>query len=267
MIGYNKEYLNIIDFLSIEEIRELDSLTSNIDFNTILNNAGHKSALEKLCFDFIYTSAVIEGNTYTRGEAESLFETKKPLGHKTIDEAIMLLNIKEALEYVLYEKPNITKHTLRELHQILSQNLLNKHSQGGVRKIPVFIGNSDYVPLNNPYELETQMDRMLNIYHSIKNPYNQAIYIHNNIAYLQYFEDCNKRLARLVQNLSLLNNNLAFVSYNALNAESKIMGAYKDSLLAYYEKGDVMLYKNFFVSEYKNTLTFLNDIQRCYTIN
>ncbi|RLA06796.1 MAG: hypothetical protein DRQ51_08180 [Gammaproteobacteria bacterium] len=32
----------------------------------------------------------------------------------------------------------------------------------------------------------------------IKNPFNQAIYLHNNLAYLQYFSDSNKRLARVM---------------------------------------------------------------------
>ena len=173
------------------------------------------------------------------------------MGHKRIDEAIMLFNIKEAFEYVLQYRPTINKHTIRELHQILSQNLLPKKAQGGVRLTEAYISNSNYLPLNNPQELKNQLDRILNISQKIVNPYNQAIYLHNNIAYLQYFQDCNKRLARLVQNLSLINNNLAFLSYDAQRAESQIMAQYKDSLITYYEQGNVQSYKDFFISEYK----------------
>ncbi len=139
---------------------------------------------------------------------------------------------------------------IKYYHKIFYQ----KKAQGGVRLTETYISNSNYLPLNNPQELKNQLDRILNISQKIVNPYNQAIYLHNNIAYLQYFQDCNKRLARLVQNLSLINNNLAFLSYDAQRAESQIMAQYKDSLITYYEQGNVQSYKDFFISEYKKTL-------------
>ena len=255
MITFNPDFLEQTSFLDEYEITELNDLSQYVDFHILMaTQHNDKSLLSKMSFDFIYTSAKIEGNSYTRGEALTLFETRKPMGHKRIDEAIMLFNIKEAFEYVLQYRPTINKHTIRELHQILSQNLLPKKAQGGVRLTEVYISNSNYIPLNNPQELENQLDRILNISQEIVNPYNQAIYLHNNIAYLQYFQDCNKRLARLVQNLSLINNNLPFLSYDAQRAESQIMAQYKDSLITYYEQGNAQSYKDFFISEYKKTL-------------
>ncbi len=262
MITYNPRFLDKTTFLSDYETEILNNMSKNLKFKELLKNNKEQSALQKLYFDFIYTSAKIEGNSYTRGEAQTLFETKKPIGSKNINEAIMLLNIKEALEYVLEKQPEINKHSIREIHQILSQNLLTKEAQGGVRKIAVYISNSDYMPLDNPHELENQMDKMLDIYHTIKNPYDKAIYIHNNLAYLQYFQDCNKRLARLIQNLSLLNSNLAFLSYNAARAEGEIIAKYKEGLIAYYESGNTTLYTDFFVSEYEKTLEFLNIVKQ-----
>ncbi|WP_236097023.1 MULTISPECIES: Fic family protein [Helicobacter] len=261
MIEYNPEFLEKTSFLGKAQSDNLRAICADIDLNEIIANIeNRKSIAHKLCFDFIYTSAIIEGNTYTRGEAETLFETRLPISSKSVDDANMLLNIKYALDYILQEKPTITKHSIREIHQILSQGLLPKKAQGGVRELAVTIGNSEYVPLSNPLELELQMERMISYYQKIDNPFNKAIYIHNNTAYLQYFQDCNKRLARILQNLSLINDNMPFLSLNASRAQTEIKAQYKDAMIAYYESGDSKPYVSFFVSEYTKTLQAIKQI-------
>ncbi len=260
MILFNPEYLKQTSFLTKTETDNFLKLIQNIDINNIINQVTNKSLADKLCFDFIYTSAVIEGNSYTRGEAQTLFETKKPISTKNIDDANMLLNIKTALNYVLSEKPLINKHTIKELHQILSQGLLPPNKSGCVRTTPVFIANSDYKPLDNSHSLETQMDIILNTYNSIQNIFDKAIYIHNNIAYLQYFQDCNKRLARIIQTLSFINDNIPFLSYNAAYAKADISARYKDAMIEYYELGDTKLYTKFFIEEYTKTINLIKSI-------
>ncbi len=257
MISYNPEYIKKTIFFTKAETDNLLKITSNINIDNIIKQINDKSLADKMCFDFIYTSAVIEGNSYTRGEAQTLFETKKPVSTKNIDDANMLLNIKTALNYVLFEKPVINKHTIKEVHQILSQGLLPPNKIGCVRTTPVFIANSDYKPLDNAHSFETQMDIMLNTYNSIENIFDKAVYIHNNTAYLQYFQDCNKRLARIMQTLSLINNNMPFLSYNALEAKAEISALYKDALLAYYEQGDIKPYTKFFIAEYTKTINLI----------
>lgn len=140
----------------------------------------------------------------------------------------------------------MNKRTIKEIHQILSQGLLPPNTSGCVRTTPVFISNSEYKPLDNPQSLETQIEIILNTYNSIENIFDKAIYIHNNISYLQYFQDCNNMLARILQALSLINNNIPFLSYNARQAKAEITAQYKDALLAYYENGDTKQYTDFF---------------------
>ena len=102
MITFNPSFLEQTAFLSEEQNDILFTKLEDIDIDELFGEIENdKSIIYKLCFDFIYTSAVIEGNTYTRGEAETLFETKKPISSKSIDDANMLLNIKTALEYTM----------------------------------------------------------------------------------------------------------------------------------------------------------------------
>lgn len=258
-IEFNAGFLEQTAFLSEEESRALMEQCRGICFDDFVKNDQTK-VIEKLCFDFVYTSAQIEGNTYTKAEAETLFETQKPIGSKTINDAIMLLNIKEALEYVLAQKPPLNKHSIREIHQILSSNLLPKVAQGAVRKIPVFIGSSAYRPINNPIELDCKMDLLLQKAEQIANPFDKAIYLHLNLAYLQYFQDCNKRLARMIQNLALVSEGYPFLAYDS--NDSSIISQYKESIIAYYERGEAKPYTNLFIKEYQNNLELLKSVKK-----
>lgn len=235
------------------EIHELESLNQKFSPFMLEDN---ESLKEKLSFDFIYTSAKIEGNTYTIAEAKTLLETKLPVSTKKIDDGIMLLNIQAAFNYVFDFKPEISKQTIKELHQILSQGLLkNPANVGNFRQNPIYISGTDYIPLANFYELENELDKLLVKFHDIKNPYTKALFLHNNIAYLQCFEDCNKRLSRMLQNLSLIKNDKLFLSYNANNAD--IVASYIDAVLQYYNTGSYEKSRAFFINEYKKTFMFL----------
>lgn len=247
MINFNPDFLLKKSFFKAQDLELIDN---QIDFLKL--DRGEKSLFDKLCFDFIYTSAKIEGNTYTKIEAETLLSTNKTAGYKSLDEAHQLLNIKRALDYVLDYKPEINKTTIKEIHQILSENLLPKQDQGNVRKTAVTIGKSDYIPLSIPDQLELNMDNLIQNYKTMKNPFDKALYIHNNIAYLQYFQDCNKRLARILQNLSLLHTQKMLFAFTYATQET--IDKYKKSLISYYEKGDFLPSKKFFIDEYQKTL-------------
>ncbi|RDU74128.1 hypothetical protein CQA57_03305 [Helicobacter anseris] len=188
-------------------------------------------------------------------ETLSLLQTRTTAGYKPLNDAIEILNIQEAFNFIVDYTPEINKTTIKELHQILSKDLLPKSAQGKVRDKKVYISGSDYIPLSNADQLEIQMDKILQNYHQIKNPFDKAIYIHNNVAYLQYFQDCNKRLSRILQNLSLIKDKKMILSFTDLN--KKKIDTYKSALIAYYEKSDEKRYKKFFIKEQqKNFLSF-----------
>jgi len=75
----------------------------------------------------------------------------------------------------------------------------------------------------------------------IENPYDKALYLHNNLAYLQYFIDVNKRTARLMMNVSL-------------KAEGKMILIPRDK---YYEEGSYNLSKEFMLKSYQFVADFM----------
>jgi len=197
---YNPDFLNYTPIFTQNELELLESINSNLSLESFLKN---KNLVEKFGFDFVYTSAKIEGNTYSKADALTLLEYGKTSGGKSYSDAKMLLNLNRAFKYILNDDCHINKHKIRAIHHILADDLVNDEDIGAVRKKGVLIKGSDYIPLSDSITLESELDRMLGIYQTIQDPYDKALYIHNNLAYLQYFADVNKRTARTMLNLSL----------------------------------------------------------------
>ena len=57
--------------------------------------------MERLGIDLSWKSSQIEGNTYSLLETERLLKEKQTASGKTKEEAVMLLNHKDALDFIL----------------------------------------------------------------------------------------------------------------------------------------------------------------------
>src|SRR5690606_35098931 len=78
--------------------------------NRFRNNIAHLSPnqyhkeLERLAIDLSWKSSQIEGNTYSLLETEQLIKEKQTASGKPLEDATMLLNHKEAIDYILGHK-------------------------------------------------------------------------------------------------------------------------------------------------------------------
>ncbi len=249
---YNPDFLECKPIFTAIELERLEKINSNLTLETFLKN---KNLVEKFGFDFIYTSAKIEGNTYSKADALTLLEYGKTSGGKSYSDAKMLINLNRAFKYILTDNCTINKHKIRTLHQILADDLVDDEDLGSVRKKGVLIKGSDYVPLNNSITLESELDRMLEISKTIENPYEKALYLHNNLAYLQYFADVNKRTARTLLNLSLKCDDKML-----LIPQEEYISLYIEGILEYYENGTSTKSKEFFIKCYEKMDNLIKEI-------
>lgn len=88
------------------ELSKLDEL-QNKYLHTIsqLSEGEYKKEFERLAIDLSWKSSQIEGNTYSLLETERLLKEKETANGKTKDEALMLLNHKDALDFII-ENPD-----------------------------------------------------------------------------------------------------------------------------------------------------------------
>jgi len=252
-VNYNPVFLEYKPIFTDDELDTLESINQNISLEKFLKN---KNLVEKFGFDFVYTSAKIEGNTYSKADALTLLEYGKTSGGKDYSDAKMLLNLNKAFKYILCDEDcKVDKHKIRTVHQILANDLVEDENLGSVRKQGVLIKGSDYIPLEDSIVLESELDRLLSIYKTINNAYDKALYMHNSLAYLQYFADVNKRTARTMLNLSLKCDKKML-----LIPQEELISTYIDGILEYYENGTHIKSKEFFIKSYQKIDMLIKEI-------
>ena len=248
MIAYNSKYLDYIFFLNEKKKYILTSMI--IDFSFVKENI---KLLKSQEFEFVYVSAKTEGNTYTKAEALTLLERGITANAKPLKDALMLKNLKNAFEEFVLKPKKLDKRILKEIHYVLNEGILNKEDLANFRNKPVAITATEYVPPAFGKEfIESEIDRLIQNSKKIENPFEKAIYLHNNIAYVQPFIDGNKRTARIVQAMVLSSKNIT-----PLFSKEEFIVSYLEGLLSYYESGKYEKYLDYFIQAYKKQYDFL----------
>ncbi len=192
---------------------------------------------QRLLIDLSYNSSRLEGNTYSRLDTEKLVEEGISAEGKIHEETVMIMNHKEAILFLVENAQEIELNslTIRNLHHLLAQDLLaNPQSCGNVRTIEVDIGQSTYKPLNNPHQLKELFELVLFKARKIEDPFEQSFFLLVHLAYLQTFEDVNKRTSRLSCNIPFIKENLCPLSFTDVARDD-----YTAALLAIYEKNNI----------------------------
>ena len=74
--------------------------------------------MDRLAIDLSWKSSQIEGNTYSLLETEQLLREKKTAAGKSKDEAIMLLNHKEAIDFIVDNPDYLEQLTIAKIENI-----------------------------------------------------------------------------------------------------------------------------------------------------
>lgn len=248
-MDYNPSFLDNTAIWNKKELKLLHKMKEDMPLEIFLNSTGDKGLVEAYGFDFIYSSSQIEGNSYDRFETLDLLEMGITAGGKKYSDALMILNLKEAYNNILTQNYAINKNTLKEIHSIIAKDLVQKQNLGSMRNKNVKIGGSSYIPLPSGDRLNTELDCIFRVYQRINDPFNRAVYIHHNLAYLQYFEDGNKRTARTMQFISFKNDGVMPCIISGY--EDNIYSQYRKALVEYYHTGNYEPYKEFFMQRYE----------------
>ena len=131
MSGYNfaliPDVLSKVSLFTKEETEELNALQAKFTQNSSqLTPTEYQKEMERLGIDLSWKSSQIEGNTYSLLETERLLKDKQTAAGKTKEEAIMLLNHKDALDFIV-QNPDylnlLTISGIEDIHSILVKEL------------------------------------------------------------------------------------------------------------------------------------------------
>ncbi len=210
-----------------------------------------KDILNRLLIDLSWASSHLEGNTYSRLDTERLIEFGQAAEGKNALETQMILNHKQAIEYLVLQPENaqVRTDTLIALHAFLSDGLMaDPAAVGRIRRRAVEIGGSVYLPIALPQRLEELFGIVTQMAAEITDPFEQAFFLMVHLPYLQPFEDVNKRVSRLAANIPFIRHNLCPLSFIDVPQQ-----AYVDAMLGVYELNRVDLLRDVFVWAYERS--------------
>lgn len=206
---------------------------------------------QRLLIDLSWNSSRLEGNTYSLLETEQLLQAGRSDDSQLSSEAVMLLNHKAAIEFLLESasEADFDRRTILNLHALLTADLLtDPAAEGALRSDPVGIGRSSYLPPAIPALIETLFDAIVTKAREIRDPFEQAFFAMVHLPYLQPFIDGNKRVSRLAANIPLFRRNLAPLSFVDVPEAD-----YTDGMLAIYELNDVSILREVFLQAYRRS--------------
>lgn len=222
-----------------------------------------KRELGKFLIDFSCASSALEGGTYSLLDTQALLEYGEKSTDKPLEDAFLVLNHKEAFEYLHGEMALSSIYKVHELltndHEIPAladtPHFLPQAYRGTVREYSeVDIRLSTYLPPFRPGTgyLKLMLEKILTTARNITHPIQAAFYLLSRIAYLQPFQDGNKRTARAICNVPLINAKLPPISFVDFGKRDYLV-----SMLAFYELGDIRLLERCFVEAYAKSIARL----------
>ena len=210
-----------------------------------------RDIFNRLLIDLSWASSQLEGNTYSRLDTERLFEFGQAAEGKDALETQMILNHKQAIEYLVLDPlhAQLTPHNIITLHAFLSDGLMAEPSAvGRLRRRAVEIGGSVYLPIALPQRVEALFGSIIETAAEIHDPFEQAFFLMVHLPYLQPFEDVNKRVSRLAANIPLIRHNLCPLSFIDVPQQ-----AYVDATIGVYELNRIELLRDVFVWAYERS--------------
>ena len=254
-VGYNREFLdsyrpNVSAYLSENEQAHLKKVGTP---TTGEQPAGTyaKRILNRLLIDLSWNSSRLEGNTYSLLDTRRLIDFGEEAEGKERVEAQMILNHKDAIEFLVSspEEIGFNRHTILNLHALLANNLLtDPEATGRLRHIAVGIEKSAFYPLEVPQLIEECFDQILATAAAIKDPFEQSLFVMVQLPYLQSFDDVNKRVLRLAANIPLIKANLTPLSFTDVPTNT-----YTEAVLGVYELNEIDLLKEVFIWAYERS--------------
>jgi Fic family protein len=248
---FNLELINEVLFnISLytdEEMLILESLQKEFQRNTSeLTVDEFNREFERLAIDLSWKSSQIEGNTYSLLETERLLKEQQTAAGKTRDEATMLLNHKDALDFILshqdFVKP-LSIARIEDLHSILIKDFKIGRN---IRKRRVGISGTNYKPLDNEFQIREAIQVMCELINRKTNVFEKALLVLVLISYIQPFEDGNKRTARIISNAILMNEGFCPLSFRTVDSID-----YKKAMLIFYEQNNITSFKRIFIDQFE----------------
>ncbi len=244
--GLINDILPKVELFTPEEISQLNSLQAQFVRNLVgITQTEYRKEMERLGIDLSWKSSQIEGNTYSLLETEKLLKEKQTAAGKTKEEAVMLLNHKDALDFILREPEHFQKLSVRRIEELHSLLVKELNVDKGIRKRRVGVAGTNYRPLDNEFQIREALEDSCRLINGKESVFEKALLALVLLSYIQAFSDGNKRTARIAGNAMLIANNYCPISFRTVDSID-----YKKAMLIFYEQNNISAFKKIFIEQF-----------------
>ena len=237
---------NVCLFTS-EEQKRLSSLQDTFRKNiSDMTPSEYRKEIERLGVDLSWKSSQIEGNTYSLLETERLLKEKQTASGKTKEEATMLLNHKDAFDFILDNPDYLTPLSVNKIEEIHSILIKELNVERNIRHRRVGITGTNYRPIDNEFQIREALTDACNLINSKDNIFDKSLLTLVLLSYIQAFTDGNKRTARIMSNAVLIANGYCPISFRSVDSID-----YKKAMLIFYEQNNISTFKKIFIEQFE----------------
>lgn len=211
-----------------------------------LSKAEYAKELERLAIDLSWKSSQIEGNTYSLLETERLLKEKETAAGKPKDDATMLLNHKEALNFIIDQPDYVVPLSIRVIEDIHNLLIKDLGVDRNIRQRRVGISGTNYKPLDNEHQIREALEKMCNLINRKESAFEKALLALILLSYIQAFGDGNKRTARIISNALLIVYGYCPISFRTVDSIE-----YKKAVLIFYEQNNISAFKEVFKAQFE----------------
>lgn len=249
--SYNFDLINgFLEDFSIfteEELTTLNLLNRKYLQNIAdLSKVTYDKELERLAIDLSWKSSQIEGNTYSLLETERLLQEKQTAQGKTKDEAVMLLNHKDTLDFIIENQDFMLPASIGKIEMVHSLLIKELGVSRNIRVRKVGISGTNYVPLDNDFQIREALEQTCAVINKRASIFEKAFLALILLSYIQPFEDGNKRTARIVSNAILIQGKHCPISFRTVDSVE-----YKKAMLIFYEQNNISAFKKIFIQQFE----------------
>ncbi len=239
--------LGNVNVFTADELNRLNKFQQRYHEKVLnLSKTEYQKELERLAIDLSWKSSQIEGNTYSLLETERLLKDKQTAAGKTRDEATMLLNHKEALDFIIENPHHINPLSIARIEEIHSMLMKELNVERNIRRRGVGITGTNYRPLDNEFQIRETMEATCGLLNGLDNVLSKALLSLVMISYIQAFTDGNKRTARIISNAILISANHCPISFRTVDPLH-----YKKAMLLFYEQNNITAFKKIFIDQFE----------------
>jgi len=252
-INNNFNFILITDILSEvnlftqQENQRIEILHKRFTDNiSHLSQSAYNKELERLAIDLSWKSSQIEGNTYSLLETERLLKEKETAAGKPKDDAIMLLNHKDAINFIVEHPDYVVPLNIRGIEDVHSLLIKDLGIDRNIRQRRVGISGTNYTPLDNEHQIRDALNDMCILVNTKKNVLEKSLLSLLLLSYIQAFGDGNKRTARIVSNAVLMAYHYCPISFRTVDSIE-----YKKAMLLFYEQNNISAFKKIFLDQFE----------------